>query len=93
MKSGYAIWKMLAALLIVAGSTIELWAHPGHSHLSEGFTHALFSGYHIAGLASVGALMLAVGWFARQNKWAARLQKAGAASLLAAAALWIALLV
>ncbi len=81
---------MFVALLVVAGSATQVWAHPGHSHFSEGLSHALTSGYHIVGLASLGGILVACGFFLRKHSWGMRLQKIGATSLCAAAALWLA---
>lgn len=83
MRTRSVIWRILAAVTLFGGSS-AIWAHPGHSHFSEGIGHALSSGFHVGVMAAVGLLLSIGATFVRHQLAARRLRLAGVTLLLGA---------
>jgi hypothetical protein len=78
--------KLLLALLPL--SVLLANAHPGHDLMEHGAGHVASSAYHLFVLAGFALALFAVAQVVRSESAKKYLRFAGAASLLAAGALW-----
>lgn len=57
------MFRFMRRLILLGGAfaACSLHAHPGHSPLGHGVSHALLSLYHFLSLLAVGAILFVVG--------------------------------